>query len=194
MPCRRKAPKLSSVAPMVETAACCSELSANPRASASAGRAATLAGSSMTLTQPRDSSDLRSARTFAPRTASSSALPGCAARLAVLLRRAPGRADHPASACRARLRAQSQRLRQRCREHLADGVVVILRRPFEKCEHCGVEHGLGVEYFKDRLHPLRRNLGGCSLLGHDTDQPLPAERYAHAYSRSDGLAGILLGG
>jgi hypothetical protein len=97
-------------------------------------------------------------------------------------RRAVGGRE-PALGERARSRTLAREFWQRGREHLAQGMVVVLGGEFDQLQYARVDDGFGVEHFEHRLELLARQLGPRGVRMDHADQPLTAEGHAHARAR-----------
>src|SRR5580658_4722012 len=75
--------------------------------------------------------------------------------------------------------AEPQRARQGTRQYLAQGVVVVLRRPFDQGEGGGIEQRARVEHLENRLQARARNLRARTRSHDDSDRAAAAKRHAH---------------
>ncbi len=82
--------------------------------------------------------------------------------------------------------ARAQACRERRREHLADGVVVVVRRPREQLERDRVENRDAVQHLEYAAKLGRRDARVGGMPHQHADFYASAERYAHAHPRRRG--------
>ena len=97
----------------------------------------------------------------------------------------PGRGDDPLLLLRPRGRPPAQRLGQRTRDDLTDGVVVVVRRPGQKRKRGRIEHRLAVEHLQHCLEALGGQLRVIRACHNEANQTLAAERHPHAHPGGD---------
>ncbi len=116
------------------------------------------------------------------------ALPGRAARLAARGGLGACGGHDPALLAREGGRAEPQRSRQGTRQYLPEGVVVVLRRPFDQGKGGGIEQRARVEYLENRLQARARNLRARTRSHDDSDRAAAAKRHAHPRTGWDFLS------
>jgi len=97
---------------------------------------------------------------------------------------APGRRLPPDDFIADRGPAQAEHLRHRAEQHVAQRLVVVVRRPAQQAERRLVPDRRGVDRFEGRLQ-LRARQGALGCMRDDqAHRPLPAEGNAHPLARS----------
>jgi len=103
-----------------------------------------------------------------------------------------GGAQGPAFGGRHGIRASAQCDRQRRGDDLAGRMPVVLGRPAQQVEQCGIEHGLGVDQRQRMLEPRLWQLRTVADLHDHADRFAAPERHPNPLSRNK-FSGIHLG-
>ena len=93
---------------------------------------------------------------------------------------------------RARWRTLARQLGQRCGDHLAQRVVVVLRGPFEQFHHLGVDDRRRVDDVEHRLEFFGRYFRARGEGLNDADEMLAAEGDSHTHAWLRAMDGIVL--